>query len=216
MCSLSLSAQKDVTKFLGIPVDGTKEEMIRKLKEKGFKSFIYQGEEVLEGEFNGQDVHVYIATNSNKVYRIMVSDVNTVDEAQIKIRFNNLCKQFESNSKYISLTENQTISDNENISYGMRLYKKTYDAQYFQLPETIDTLAMIQRMGPIFASKFTHEQIENPTKEEHAEMMSLSLEYVKEIIPNKLVWFRIAEFGGKYYIAIFYDNVYNQANGEDL
>ena len=29
-------AQKDVTKFLGIPVDGTKAEMKKKLQEKGF------------------------------------------------------------------------------------------------------------------------------------------------------------------------------------
>ena len=29
-------AQKDVTKFLGIPVDGTKAEMMQKLKAKGF------------------------------------------------------------------------------------------------------------------------------------------------------------------------------------
>ena len=34
--SLAMYAQKDVTKFLGIPVDGTKSEMIKKLKEKGF------------------------------------------------------------------------------------------------------------------------------------------------------------------------------------
>ena len=32
--SLAMYAQKDVTKFLGIPVDGTKSEMIKKLKEK--------------------------------------------------------------------------------------------------------------------------------------------------------------------------------------
>ena len=30
-------AQKDVTKFLGIPVDGTKAAMIQKLKNKGFR-----------------------------------------------------------------------------------------------------------------------------------------------------------------------------------
>lgn len=34
--STALYAQKDVTKFLGIPVDGTKTAMIQKLKAKGF------------------------------------------------------------------------------------------------------------------------------------------------------------------------------------
>lgn len=38
--SISLFAQKDVTKFMGIPVDGFKPAMIKKLKEKGFVSTI--------------------------------------------------------------------------------------------------------------------------------------------------------------------------------
>ena len=36
MLALTTFAQKDVTKFLGIPVDGTKAQMIAKLKAKGF------------------------------------------------------------------------------------------------------------------------------------------------------------------------------------
>ena len=45
------NAQKDITKFLGIPIDGTKAEMIQKLKAKGFTSKAYDSE-ILEGEFN--------------------------------------------------------------------------------------------------------------------------------------------------------------------
>ena len=33
---------------------------------------------------------------------------------------------------------------------------------------------------------------------------------------KNLVWYRINEFSGEYYISIFYDNLSNQANGEDL
>ena len=47
----SFAQEKDVTKFLGIPIDGTKAEMIAKLKEKGFTSSAYD-REILEGEFN--------------------------------------------------------------------------------------------------------------------------------------------------------------------
>ena len=36
MLSIALHAQHNVTKFLGIPVDGTKASMIQKLKNKGF------------------------------------------------------------------------------------------------------------------------------------------------------------------------------------
>ena len=79
MTSVVLFAQNDVTKFLGIPVDGFKSEMIRKLKAKGFVSSSYDPE-ILEGEFNGTDVNVHIVTNNNKVYRIMLSDKTPTDE----------------------------------------------------------------------------------------------------------------------------------------
>jgi hypothetical protein len=48
---IALYAQKDVTQFLGIPVDGNKSEMIQKLKDKGFTINPHE-EDVLAGEFN--------------------------------------------------------------------------------------------------------------------------------------------------------------------
>lgn len=121
--SVAANAQNDVTRFLGIPVDGSKSEMIRKIKARS----ISYDSDVLEGEFNGRDVHIHVATNNDKVYRVMVSDVNAVNERSIQIRFNRLCEQFANNSKYISLKE-QTIPDNENISYEMTVKKKRYEA----------------------------------------------------------------------------------------
>lgn len=94
--STALYAQKDVTKFLGIPVDGTKTAMIQKLKDKGFTPSTWD-KNILEGEFNGSDVNVHIVTNNNKVWRIMLADKITQDETGIKIRFNKLCRQFENN-----------------------------------------------------------------------------------------------------------------------
>lgn len=75
-------SQNDVTTFLGIPVDGYKPQMIQKLKSKGF--VMAQGVDALTGEFNGTDVHVFIGTNNNKVYRIMLCDANDQDEINIK------------------------------------------------------------------------------------------------------------------------------------
>ena len=60
LITISAFAKKDVTKFLGIPVDGTKSEMIQKLKAKGFKSSYYDNE-ILEGEFNGRSVKIFIS-----------------------------------------------------------------------------------------------------------------------------------------------------------
>ena len=71
--TISTFAQKDVTKFMGIPIDGFKPEMIKKLKEKGFVSSTTD-KDILEGEFNGTQVNVHVATNNNKVCRIMLCD----------------------------------------------------------------------------------------------------------------------------------------------
>lgn len=54
--SIIVHAQQDVTQFLGIPIDGSKTEMIRKLKEKGYRND--PTTDALVGEFNGAKVNV--------------------------------------------------------------------------------------------------------------------------------------------------------------
>lgn len=142
-CCVITYAQKDVTTFLGIPVDGFKNEMKQKLIAKGFTPKKIGDNEYLEGEFNGTDVHLYIGTNNNKVYRIMVCDAKTQNEANIKIRFNKLVSQFENNKRYTAL-DKYTLSDDEDISYGMTVKNKSYDALFYQIPDMnkIDTVAV--------------------------------------------------------------------------
>ena len=212
--SITVNAQ-DVTKFLGIPVDGSKSEMIQKLKAKGFRELTYEDETILEGEFNGHDVHVYVATNKNKVYRIMVCDANKVDASSIQIRFNNLCEQFKNNPKYLSL-EDYTIPDEEDIPYEMTVHNKRYDANFYQQPETIDTTAISNDIASILATKYTKEELENPTEELRSELLRFAFNYMMDLYSKKSVWFMISEFQGEYYITMYYDNVYNQAQGEDL
>ncbi len=137
VASVTLFAQSDVTKFLGIPVDGSKPDMIRKLKEKGFVSYEFDNE-ILKGEFNGKDVLVFVKTNNNKVYRIMVADKNSSNETNIRIRFNILCRQFANNPKYIPESGNVNdyiIPENEDISYEMSVKNKRYEAAFYQIPD---------------------------------------------------------------------------------
>ena len=63
--SIAMYGQQEVTKFLGIPVDGSKSKMIRQLKKKGFKRDFY-APNTLVGEFNGMDAKVYIVTTKKK------------------------------------------------------------------------------------------------------------------------------------------------------
>ncbi len=133
---LSMSAQEvNLIKFLGIPVDGYSRDVVEKLKAKGFtKSYVDNN---LYGEFNGEDVIVAPVTNNNKVYRIAVGDQSYRDETQIKIRFNNLCAQFDNNSKYIG-SGDQSIPESEDISIQIVVYNKQYQAIYFLRPAEPD------------------------------------------------------------------------------
>ena len=184
--SASVFAQKEITKFMGIPVDGSPTEMVKKLKAKGFKTdedfmqaiklggFDWDGPEWLIGRFNGTKVRVSLDVEQNKVWRIYLSDKDNRDETQIKIRFNTLVRQFEGNGKYVPYDDEQTIADDEDISYQMTVNKKQYEAYFLQKGEdgTVDT--------------------------------------------KRWVWFTISHSSRGYYITMFYDNKYNEADGSDL
>lgn len=184
--SASVFAQKEVTKFMGIPVDGSPTEMIKKLKAKGFTTdedamqavkqglIDLDGPEVLTGRFNGEYVRLYLNVGTNNVWRISLVDKNSRDETQIRIRFNNLVRQFEGNGKYVPYVDEQTIADDEDISYQMTVNKKQYQAGFVQKGE-------------------------DGTVDEKRE-----------------VWFMIGQYSDSYFIAMFYDNKYNQADGSDL
>lgn len=220
LCSIALYAQNDVTRFLGIPVDGSKYEMMQKLKAKGYFSSP-NDKDVLIGEFNGVEVYIYVVTTNNKVSRIMVCDANAVDETDIKIRFNTLCRQFQKNKKYLPASlsvEDYSLSDDENISYGMTILKKRYEAAYYQLPPTVvDSASMVKEMLPIFLEKYSAERMANATEESQMEMVTNVVRELLDRFSKRLVWFMISERRyGKYYITMFYDNEYNRANGEDL
>ena len=206
--------ERIVTKFLGIPVDGTKKEMTQKLINKGFdynNTFDY-----LEGEFNGYDVKIHIVTNNNKVYRILVEDAYPINESDIKIRFNRLCKQFDNNDRYISLS-NYELSEQEDISYEMSVHNKRYEASYYQTDGIIDSLTIKKEMQGILYEKYGNDKkVEDLTQEE---VLDITFEYLFKYIDklsNNSVWFMINESYGKYKILMYYDNLYNQANGDDL
>ena len=173
MLSLSIFAQRQVTKFLGIPVDGSRTAMIQKLKAKGFRYNSYVN--ALEGRFNGKDVSIYVQTNNNKVWRISVAYKNEFDKEQIKIQYNLLINQFSNNPRY-KVLDAEELTDKDDIVQEVSINKKQYEANFGQLPDDKN-------------------------------------------IKNRLVWFTIVENPFKYqeyYIMLFYENGYNEANGEDL
>lgn len=208
--AFTILAQKDVTKFLGIPVDGSKSEMIRKLKTKGF-TYHKSGEvDGLKGKFNGVNVNLFISTENGKVARIMVCDDDIMGETDIKIRFNRLCQQFNNNGKYIGL-QDFTIPEEEDISYKMAVNDKRYEALFYQIPEGETVEQMKSKLIAHIISKYTPEEIQNFSEEDKEKVFFDSMSILYGSLYNKPVWFMISEQYGKYYITMFYDNEYNRA-----
>ena len=222
LCAAAMQAQEEVkvvTKFLGIPVDGYKPAMIEKLKAKGFTPAI-AGKDVLEGEFNGTEVQVYVKTHNNKVCRIILRDKYSLDKTAAKLSFNRLCKQFENNPKYTAkVDKDQTIPDNEDISHEIAINNKSYMALFYQFCQQ-DTVAIYNKSKQSLLSKYTQEQLDNPTDEISAEIRIKYIfnKYDYQIKSlNKSVGFMLSEEStGEYRIYMFYDNRYNEADGEDL
>lgn len=203
-------AQNDVTKFLGIPVDGSKKEMIKALKKRGFKPSKSE-KDVLQGEFNGSDVNVYIVETNNKVSRIFVYPLYTSTASDVIVKYNNLCGQFLCKDNYVGIKkqgddfiiptyEDISIPSDEDISYEMSVNGKRYEAEFIQLPAPKDSIlkAEIDRYNT-----------------ENLKIRLSDIGYYVRYYRNS-VWFRIEEHYGRYYIMMFYDNEYNRANGEDL
>lgn len=219
MLAFAASAQKDVTKFLGIPVDGSKSAMIQKLKAKGFT---YNAkDDFLEGEFNGRFSHIYVVTNNNKVYRIMVTDARGVGEGEIKIRFNTLCRQFKKNDKYMpaDYIGEFEIGEEDDISYEMAAHNKRYQAAYYQVnkSDVEDTAALSEYLLNKIAEEYPDGEFDKLGDEEKRMFaITNSIEYLTEKVSDRSVWFMISEIYGEYSITMFYDNRKNQANGEDL
>ena len=229
MCSTVFGQSEGTLKFLGIPVDGSKSEMVTALKSKGFRYDSNSG--FLVGDFNGRESHIGIVENHGKVYRVVVFDANTYDAGEIRIRFNNLIHQFEnSNGKYYYIVQNEMIPEDEDISYEINVHDKQYSATFIYNPlYGNDELRDKVINEAVEESKLSIEE----TKDEktiggitYGEFYSDKDNYnrlISSVVGLKVfqmsknhVWFKICDYYGKYYIGLYYDNLINKPNGEDL
>lgn len=199
LATLFLRAQSDVTKFLGIPVDGPKHEMITRLQQRGFERFFMDGKMYLTGKYNGEDVRVEIVTTNNKVSHILVLSHYLLTASGAKKIFNNLCRQYSNNSNYVSLMSKYSIiPQEENISYEMRVHNKIYGA-FFHQKCTTSPLELEKIYNHFFYDNYTEKQILAGEAAAH-------IQHLK----RKIVTLTILEQENDgYYIAICYENGYN-------
>ena len=221
MCFTVFGQSESTLKFLGIPVDGSKSEMVAALKDKGFRYDSNSG--FLVGDFNGRESNIVIVENHGKVYRVVVFDANTSDEGQIKIRFNNLIHQFEnSNGKYYYIDQNEMIPEDEDISYEINVHDKQYSATFIYNPlygndELRDKLIneVVEENKLLLEKKGITPEEFYSDKDNYIQVFSSIVDKIFQMSKGS-VWFQIFEHYGKYYIGIYYDNLINSPNGEDL
>ena len=213
-------AQKDVTQFFDIPIDGFKPQMIKQIKSKGYtESTTYK--DALEGEFNGEEVDIFIHTVNNKVWRVGISDKNTTDETNIKIRFNTLIQQFQNNDRYLTLADSivskYTIPEKEDISYEISVNNKRYQAVFYQKSLKYDSIKNLTDLLKVKLDSLSNKK-EVVSDKEDDKNVKLVVQLIKESLKSesKSVWFMIKEQYGKYRIIMFYENEYNKANGSGL
>lgn len=114
-------AQKDVTEFMGIPVDGSLTSVVEKLKLKGFKLIEKDSDAAaFNGIFNGKDATLLVQTNerTNKVYLIGVM-YEEVSESFIK----ETLSQFKNKDSY----ECVDTRDHATVFYQKRKMKDGFD-----------------------------------------------------------------------------------------
>lgn len=229
MYSFVFGQSEGTLKFLGIPVDGSKSEMVAALKSKGFE---YDSEsDFLIGDFNGKKSHIGIVENHGKVYRVVVFDADTYDAGEIRIRFNNLIHQFENNDKYYYIVPNDIIPEDEDIHYEIIVNKKQYIAEFRYNPlygndELRDRLIneAVEESKLFLEEKKDEKTIDGITygefysdKDNYDKLISAQVSLkVYQMSKNSSVWFKIFEHYGEYYIGLYYDNLLNAPNGEDL
>lgn len=206
--ALLMNAQVyNTPKFLGIPIDGSKSEMISKLQQIGYtlcKEPELARLETLEGVFNGNNVHIAIVANKDIVYRIVVRNAFPIKESDIKTEYNTLVKQFRNNKKYFYDTNDvQFLEDSFDIAYEMGVKKNRVYAHFTQRLTEDEIVSLLERYPEIkqYDSEFQKRVYEQAASESNA------------------VWFminRLEDYYDYYSIVLYYDNLNNEPNGEDL
>lgn len=212
-----------VVKFLGIPVDGTKGEMISRIKEKGFG--YYSGEDCLYGKFNGKYVEVFIETNHGAVYWVIVKYYTGSEKAVID-EYNELLDQFNRNKKYFAVRENKAIPKEEHIAYEMAMNHKSYAAPFYYISPDVFTPEESDRIRAVMDKV---QGVPLDSLEAHTPEIAYSLlpddwseeyflEYAKKwlSVMDGKVWFAIVPDDGSFTITINYQNLKNRPDGEDL
>lgn len=152
----SSSINSGALKFLGIPIDGPETQFAYKLRNKGFE--YNPVKECYKGQFNGQDVDIYLHSNHGIMDRVYVA-FPYKSEGNIKVEFNSLIDQFDKSGKYLPSGTNEVISNEEDISYEISVNSKRYQASFHYYDPDKDPKLFAESFLDNFSEFLTEEQL---------------------------------------------------------
>ena len=134
LLTLTLSAQSNITTFMGIPVDGTKAAMTTMLLKNGL---VKSGNDFIISNIEGRSFLVRIMTNKGKVYRIsMVETKGTSDVNSILTKYENLIDEFRTNETlYCEYEYNKPVDPAHAPYWKEFIHQGAYYAEFFQVSD---------------------------------------------------------------------------------
>ena len=214
LCSAAFAQESNngTLKFIGIPIDGPKEQLIEKIKAKGFRGSPYH--EYLEGQFNGRNVQIYVKDNHGIAWRVFVAFPKT-NAYRVRFEYNQLLNQFLQNDKYFPLEPFEEIPHDEDIPYEMTVHNKDYSAGFGFISPDVFSKEEVEKFREKFDSFQAIEEYIDLKEYLNDEDASNVLNMFGSLI-NSCVSFTILQASGEYLIGLYYDNLKNAPRGEDL
>lgn len=212
MLSVYVFSKEETTRFLGIPVDGPKSEMIRKLQAKGYE--YVSEEDFFMGFYMGDPVYLFLQTVNDKVSRVIVYDIEQRTEEEIKYRFNSIYSRFAFNSRYERLGKrNLVLTPDDKLAYEMKRHNYIHKAVFKQVKVDEGDADIAKASAPaVGVHPVDMEQIKGDYRERRRRMHARAIGYVNRHTNESYksqVWFVITERFGKFGVVMLYDNVPN-------
>ena len=196
-------------KFVGIPIEGTKEHMIEALRAKSFEKEPY--DDYMTGMFNGENVRVFLSTNHSIVDRVKVVYPYCSETNNTRIKYNVLLSRFNRNSKYVCVNPRTEIPADEKIFWKLEANTKAYEAVYFYLHPEVNAKDWIELFKQEYQKRYK-KQLQGLSYDEMEEALFCLPIKISSAVSG-VVWFTMASTNT---IVINYINFKNRPRGEDL
>lgn len=134
LLTLTLSAQSNITTFMGIPVDGTKAAMTAYLLKNGAKR---QGKDLIFNSIDGNPYIIRLMTNKGRVWRVsMVDGKGTKNVEQILGIYEEMIDSYRANeTQYCEYEYNKPVDPAHEQYWENFIHQGAYYAEFFQVSD---------------------------------------------------------------------------------